>query len=165
MDSEVALGSVVVLARDPMTRDMIAALVRDEGDDPVLVERPEDTLHPDILDRARLLVIESVVWDDAILDVLAALAKRPIHPRVALVFSVRTASLRLHPAVGYSLFTPCAAPKLREFVRAVTSAGFERRSRPSGVRWKASETADEPAIDESGIRIAGVTARRAQSGR
>lgn len=155
MEGSVAYGSVIVLARDPVTRDMIAALVRDEGDEPILLASPEEVASGDLLDRARLLVIESVVWDDAILDVLAMLAKRPVHPRVALVFSVRTASLRLHPAVGYSLFTPCSAPKLRDFVRAVTSAGLERRSRPSGVRWKAPDASD---LDAAG---AAVTVRRA----
>src|SRR5687767_14889719 len=126
------------MSREGSIRVLLAGLVRDEGDEPITTSTAAELLaHPD-LDRARLLVIEAVAWDDEVIDLLGILESRPARPRVALVFSARTASLRLHPAVGYSLFTPCPAAKLREFVRAVCTAGMDRRSRVSGVRQRES---------------------------
>src|SRR5688500_9847976 len=136
MDQEA--GPILVMSREGSIRVLLAGLIRDEGDEPATTASVAELWsHPD-LDRARLLVIEAVAWDEQILDLLGMLEARPSRPRVALVFSARTASLRLHPAVGYSLFTPCPAAKLREFVRAICTAGMDRRSRVSGVRQRES---------------------------
>jgi DNA-binding NtrC family response regulator len=158
-------GSVLVLSREGSIRVLLAGLVRDEGDEPVAFSSAAELLAHEALERARLVIIEAVAWDDDVLDLLGALEARPFHTRVALVFSAHTVSLRLHPAVGYSLFTPCPAARLRDFIRSVTAAGVDRRSRTSGVRQRDSVLPDTVELERSEIRaMPGGRQRRNGSG-